>query len=229
VKFPKDYGHEKLADKDVTFKITVRKVMEGKLPVLDDAFAEKFNIKEGGIEALSKDVKENLVRELERRVGTLNREKLFDKFLEINQIDVPVVLIDKEIENLKHEMYHKIFGHEHKENETIPDFPRILFEEQAMRRVRLGLLFTEYVKKHNIKAQPDQLNAKIEIFANAYESPDELRAYYQNSKELMGQIEDLVMEELIADKLAADAKIEYKNSDYDAVMNPKKDTESKGE
>ena len=229
VKFPEEYGHEKLAGKEATFKITVKKVMEGVLPALDDAFAEKFNIKEGGVEALTKDIKENMTRELERRLSSLNRDTLFNHFLKANPVEVPVVLVDREIENLKHEMYHKIFGHEHHENEKIPDFPRVLFEEQAKRRVQLGLLFTEYVKKHEIKAQPEQLNAKIDSFANAYESPDELRTYYQNNKELMGQIEDLVMEELVADKIAADAKINYTNSDYDAVMNPKKGTESKGE
>lgn len=229
VKFPEEYGHEKLAGKEATFKITVKKVMEGVLPILDDAFAEKFNIKEGGVDALTKDIKDNMTRELERRVGSLNRDALFDQFLKANPIDVPIVLVDREIENLKHEMYHKIFGHEHNDNEKIPDFPRVLFEEQATRRVQLGLLFTEYVKKHEIKAQSEQLNAKIDSFANAYESPDELRTYYQNNKELMAQIEDLVMEEMVADKIAADAKISYKNSDYDTVMNPKKGTESKGE
>lgn len=229
VNFPDDYGHKDLAGKESTFKITVHKVMEGKLPELNDAFAEKFNIKEGGIEALKKDIKDNMSRELERRVGMMNREKLFDKLMEVNKIDLPMALIDKEIEHLKHDMYHRLFGHEHKENEQIPDFPRELFEEQAKRRVHLGLLFSEYVKKHEIVADKDKVNAMIDKFASAYESPDELRAWYQTSKEHMAEVEALVMEDMVADKIAADAKIKYKNKDYDSVMNPKKDTENKGE
>ncbi|MBL7479114.1 trigger factor [Legionella bononiensis] len=229
VNFPEDYGHKDLAGKEATFKITVHKVMEGKLPELNDAFAEKFNIKEGGIEALKKDIKENMARELERRVSMMNREKLFDKLMEVNTIDLPVALIDKEIEHLKHDMYHRLFGHEHKENEQIPDFPRELFEEQAKRRVHLGLLFSEYVKKHEIVADKDRVNAMIDKFASAYESPDELRAWYQTSKEHMAEIEALVMEDMVADKIAEDAKLKYKNKDYDSVMNPKKGTENKGE
>jgi trigger factor len=217
VTFPADYGHKDLAGKEARFNITIQKVMEGKLPALDDAFAEKFNIKKGGIEALSKDIKDNMTRELERRVGMMNREKLFD------------ALIDKEIEHLKHDMYHRLFGHEHKENEKIPDFPRELFEEQAMRRVHLGLLFSEYVKKHQITAEKDKVNAMIDKFASAYESPDELRTWYQSSKEHMAEIEALVMEDLVAEKIAADAKLKHKTMDYDSVMNPKKDTENKGE
>lgn len=229
VNFPEDYGHKDLAGKEATFKITIQKVMSGKLPELDDVFAEKFNIKTGGVEALSKDIKENMTRELERRVNMMNREKLFDKLMEVNKIDLPLALIDKEIEHLKHDMYHRLFGHEHKENEVIPDFPRELFEEQAQRRVHLGLLFSEYVKKHRITAEKDKVNAMIDKFASAYESPDELRAWYQSSKEHLAEIEALVMEDLVADKIASDAKIKHKKMDYDSVMNPKKGTENKGE
>ncbi len=229
VTFPEDYGHKELAGKEAVFKITIHSIMEGKLPELDDAFAVKFNIKEGGVDALTKDIKANMTRELERRVGVMNREKLFDALMEVNKVDLPISLIDKEIEHLKHDMYHRIFGHEHKDNEQIPDFPRELFEEQAQRRVHLGLLFSEYVKKHNITAEKDKVDAMIEKFASAYESPDELRAWYHNSKEHMAEIEALVMEEVVAEKIAADAKMSYKKMDYDSVMNPKKGTEDKGE
>ncbi|AYK03008.1 trigger factor [Legionella sainthelensi] len=232
VTFPVDYGHKELAGKEAVFNITIHKVMEGKLPELDDAFAEKFNIKEGGVDALKKDIKENMTRELDRRVSMMNREKMFDKLMEVNEIPLPLALIDKEIEHLKHDMYHRIFGHEHHENEKIPDFPRELFEEQAKRRVHLGLLFSEYVKKHQIVPDKDKVNAMIEKFAGAYENPDELRTWYQNSKEHMAEIEALVLEEMVADKIAEDAKIEYKSKDYDSVMNPKpatEATEKKGE
>jgi trigger factor len=232
VTFPEDYGHKELAGKEAVFKITIHNVMEGKLPELNDEFASKFNIKEGGIDALKKDIKENMTRELERRVSMMNREKLFDKLMEVNTIELPIALIDKEIEHLKHDMYHRLFGHEHHENEQIPDFPRELFEDQAKRRVHLGLLFSEYVKKHQIVADKDKVNALIERFASAYENPDELRSWYQNSKEHMAEIEALVMEEMVADKIAEDAKVKYKNKDYDSVMNPKpatEATEKKGE
>lgn len=62
----------------------------------------------------------------------------------------------------------------------------------------------------------------IDKFASAYESPDELRAWYQSSKEHMAEVEALVMEDMVADKIAEDAKLKYKNMDYDSVMNPKR-------
>lgn len=229
VTFPANYGHEPLAGKEATFKITIHAIQEGKLPELDDAFAVKFNIKEGGVEALTNDIKENMIRELERRVSVLNKEKLFDKLLEVNIIDLPNALIEDEIGHLKHEMYHRIFGHEHKENEQIPDFPRELFEEQAKRRVHLGLLFSEYVKKHQIVADSARVDATIQKLASAYEYPEELLNWYKGDKERLAEIEAMVIEEMVAEKIAEDAKLKYKNKDYDSVMNPKADTEKKGE
>jgi trigger factor len=159
----------------------------------------------------------------------LNRETLYEKLMEVNPVELPLALIDKEIEHLKHDMYHRVFGHEHHDDEKIPDFPRELFEEQAKRRVHLGLLFSEYIKKHQIVADEERVNAAIEKLAKAYEDPTALRSWYQQNKEHRAEIEAFVLEEMVADKIAEDAKIKYKKTDYDSVMNPKQATENKGE
>lgn len=218
VTFPADYGHEALAGKDAVFKVTVKKVFEGKLPEVDDAFVAKFNIKEGGIEALKRDIRENMARELDRRVSSMNRETIFNALLAKNTFDLPNSLINQEIEHLKHEMYHRIFGNEHSDNEQIPDFPREMFEEQATRRVHLGLLFAEYVKKHEITVDNTRVDAMIEKFASAYEHPEEVRMWYRGNKERLEEVEALVMEELVADKIIATAQIVPEVLNYDQVI-----------
>lgn len=229
VTFPDDYGQADLAGKEAMFKVTVTSILEGTLPEMDDDFAEKFNIKEGGVDALRKDIKENMERELERRVNSMNREHAFNALLEKNKFEIPASLVDQEIENLKHEMFHRIFGQEHKENEKIPDFPRSMFEEQANRRVHLGLLFSEYVKKHELAADKARVDAMIEKMASAYETPEELKSWYEADKERMAEIEALVLEEIVADKILEDAKIVKKTISYEEAMNPKKDSDEKGE
>lgn len=229
VQFPEDYSHEALAGKEAVFKTNVKAVKEGKLPELNDELAEKFNIKEGGIEALRKDITQNMKRELERKLGSLNREKAFNKLMEKNSIDIPLALVDREIENLKHEMFHRIFGPDHSDNENIPDFPRAMFEEQAKQRVHLGLLFSEYVKRHEIAVDKARVDALLDKLASAYENPDELRSWYQNDKERMAEVEAMVMEEMAAEKILAGAKISEVNKNYDDVMNPKKESEQQGD
>tara|TARA_Y100000588_G_C14169578_1_gene888506 strand:- start:148 stop:1479 length:1332 start_codon:yes stop_codon:yes gene_type:complete len=228
VTFPKDYGHEKLAGQDAVFKTTVKKVSEGKLPELDKAFAEKFNVKEGGINALKKDIKENMQRELERRISSMNRENAFNVLLEKNEFDIPASLIDKEIDNLKHEMFHRIFGPNHSDNEKIPDFPREMFEEQATKRVKLGLLFSEYVKKHELKVDKERVDATIEKMASAYESPEDLKKWYAEDDKRTAEVEALVMEEMVAEKVLDNAEIVEKTMNYDEVMNPQQDKTEQG-
>lgn len=220
ISFPDDYGHAELAGKPARFHITVKKVMEGVLPEVNEEFAKLFNIKDGGIDALRADIKENMTRELTRRVSSVNREAIFDKLLEINKFDIPEALIEQEIAHLKHEMYHQVFGHEHSADEKIPDFPRSLFEEKAIRRVHLGLLFSEYVKKHNIEVDGSRVDAMIEMFASAYEHPEEVRTWYRSNKERLAEIEALVMEELVADQIVLTATVKPKSLSYDSVMHP---------
>lgn len=231
VKFPEDYNHEKLAGKDSLFKITVKKVMEGELPALDDDFATKFNIKEGGVDALRKDIKENMQRELDRVISSKNREKIFDQILAKNEFDIPKSLVNKEIEHLKHEMYHKLFGHEHSDNEVIPDFPRDLFESNAIKRVKLGLLFNDYVKKHEITVDTARVDAMIDKLAGAYDNPKEVHAWYKSNKNHMQEIEGLVIEEMVADKIVGSASIVQKVLDYKEAVNPSREqqeSEDKG-
>lgn len=228
--FPAEYGHADLAGKAARFHVVVKKVMQGVLPEVNDDFAKIFNVKEGGVAALQADIKENMMRELTRRVSSVNREAIFDKLLERNQFDIPEALINQEIEHLKHEMYHQVFGHEHSDDEKIPDFPRAMFEAKATRRVHLGLLFSEYVKKHNIEVDASRVDAMIEMFASAYEHPEEVRTWYRSNKERLAEIEALVMEELVADQIILTAKIVSKSQSYDEIMHPETEAEkNKGE
>lgn len=219
VTFPKEYHKQDLADKKATFKIKVKKVLKGVLPELNEAFAEKFNVKEGGIEALKADIKRNMERELENRVSSINREKIFDKLISKNPLELPESLVDEEIKTLKHEWFHKLYGPEHRDDEKIPDFPREMFEKPAQRRIHLGLLFSEYVKKHKLEVNQEKVDKKIDNLAEAYESPQELKDYYRQNKDRLAEVEALVMEELVSEKILEDATVVNKKMDYEAVMN----------
>ncbi len=219
VTFPSDYNQAELAGKQATFTITLHEVQTGETPELNDDFAQKFNIKDGGITALKKDIKDNMVRELARRVSAMNRDNVFDALMQANPFDLPKALVDKEIEHLNHEMYHRIFGTEHKDDEQIPELPRELFIKQAERRVHLGLLFAEYVKAHEIKPDEARVNQTIETLAQAYENPEELKQWYQGNKERLADVESLVMEEMVAEKAAESANVVLVEKTYDDIMN----------
>lgn len=227
VKFPEEYHAKELAGKDAVFKITVTEILEGKTAELDDTYAAKY-VKEGGVEAFKKEIRENMEKQLENQIITLNKEKIFDKMMTINEFDLPTALVDHEIENLKHEFFHKIYGNHHSEHEKIPDFPRQMFEDRAKRRVHLGLLFSEFVAQNQIQVDESRVESFIERLSASYENPEEMRQYYLNNEDRMNEIRSVVLEEIVVEKIAQTGQIVKLNMSYDAVMNPKLDNTSKG-
>lgn len=222
VTFPAEYQADSLSGKEATFKITVKEIFEGKLPPLDDDFAKKYNVN-GGLDALRADIQSNMERELRQRVSNINRGQLFEKLKALNSFDLPKTLIEQEINNLKHQAYHRIFGNEHHDDEVIPDFPREMFEKTAKNQIHLSLLLAEYVKKHHITADEAKIDATLDDLVSAYEKPDEVRRWYASNQEQMKQIEALVIEEMMAEKILENVKVIEKKLSYEEVINFKSD------
>jgi trigger factor len=221
VTFPADYNQKDLAGKAAVFKIKVNKVLGGKLPEIDDTFIQKFDEKGGTVESFKADVQKNMGRELKRQVIQLNKEKVFDAFLEKNPIELPAALVDREIEHLKKDMLNRVFGGKQADMSKLPALPREMFEVQAKRRVHLGLVFSEYVKVHDIHADKSRVDGWLKEHSEGYEKPEEVLNWYQSSKERMAEVEGAVMEEQVIEKMVEKAKIKDVKLDYDAVMDPK--------
>lgn len=217
VVFPADYGQPDLAGKKARFEIVVHNVQSGVLPELNDEFADKVGIKDG-VEGLKKDIQQNMERELKKKVSQINRKVIFDKFVEMNPLSLPTDLIDLEIKNLQHDLYHRIFGNEHKANEKIPDFPRELFVEEASRRVHLSLLYAEYLKLHDLKVEQEKVNALLDEVVAAYEDAEEAKAWYLSNKSRLADLENLLLEEAVADKILESAKRVLKKLNFRETM-----------
>ena len=158
VTFPETYQSEDLQGKEAVFNITLHKVEAAELAPVDDALAEKMKI-EGGVEALKTKVREGMVRELAERLKSRFKETVFDALLEANPIDVPKALVDAEIKHLKRANLQRMasqFGMpiEQLEKLDLPDDPH---SAEADKRVRIGLLLSEVVKKYEVKPGKEAL------------------------------------------------------------------------
>lgn len=217
VTFPEDYNQKDLAGKKARFSIKVHHVQAGELPELNDEFAVKFGV-DKGVDALKEDIHQNMHRELKKQVSAINRKTVFDHFMEKNPTALPSGLIDREIHDLKHQFFHKIYGPEHHDNEKIPDFPRELFVEEATRRVHLSLLYAEYIKKHQLAVDNARLETLLEETVAAFEKPAEAKEWYLKDKERLGNLESLLMEELVMEKILECAKPNLKKMNYRETM-----------
>lgn len=209
--FPKEYPREELAGQEATFKVTVHKISAAKLPELTDEFAKKIGV-EGGAEALKQDVIKNMQQQVDQVVQGRLKTKVMDKLLELNQFEVPKALIDTEIGHLQQLAKQQATERGGKADDA--DFPKEQFEEQALRRVKLGLLLGEVIKQHNIKVDADQVRKKVEQIASVYHQPEQVINWYYGNKRMLSEVESVVLEDLAVEKLLQDFQVEEKAISY---------------
>ncbi len=89
--------------------------------------------------------------------------------------------------------------------------PRELFEEQAKRRVVVGLLLGEVIRTNELKADEERVKGLIEEMASAYEDPSEVVEFYSKNKELMDNMRNVALEEQAVEAVLSKAKVSEKS------------------
>ena len=218
IPFPNDYPAENLAGKEAVFEVTIQKIEAPKLPEINDALAEKVGIKEG-VEKLMSEVRNGMERELEQAIQARLKMNVLDKLVELNPIEVPEVLLEMEIQNLQRITQQQMATQQGLKELPDVQLPKEPYIEQAKKRVVLGLLLGEVIKAYNIKVDGAKVREKIEEVASAYHKPKEVIDWYYKNKQLLSEIEALVVEDEAIAKLLEKAKVEEKPSAYDEVVN----------
>ncbi|MEZ3499740.1 trigger factor [Pantoea sp. KPR_PJ] len=215
VKFPEDYHAENLKGKDAKFEIVLKKVETRELPELTEEFIKRFGVEDGSVEGLRAEVRKNMDRELKGAIRNRVKTQAIDGLVNANAIDVPAALIDSEIDVLRRQAAQRFGGNE----KQALELPRELFEEQAKRRVIVGLLLGEVIRTHELKADEARVNALIEEMASAYEDPQEVIEFYSKNNELMNNMRNVALEEQAVEAVLEKAKVTEKATSFQELMN----------
>lgn len=218
VTFPEDYHAENLKGKDAEFDIVVHKTEGPVLPEIDEEFAKLFGIEEGGIEALREEVGKNMARELSQAVKAKVKEQVIEGLLENHDLGLPAALVAQEVDVLRQQAMQRFAGQMDPKN--LPELPADMFEEQAKRRVKVGLLLGEVIKVNELKVDDEKVKELIATAASAYEDPQEVIDYYNNNKEMHQQMQNVALEEQAVDLLVEKAKVKDKKASFKDIMNP---------
>ncbi|MEC6897902.1 trigger factor [Photobacterium piscicola] len=216
VTFPEEYHAENLKGKSAAFAINLHKVEAQQLPELTEEFVAKFGVEDGSVEGLKTEVRKNMERELKQAVKGRIKDQVLNGLVEQNDITVPAALIDQEIEALRKQAAQRFGG----DAKNMPELPRELFEEQAKRRVVVGLLVGEVIKAEALTADEERVNAIIAEMASAYEDPTEVVKYYASNEQLMNNMRNVALEEQAIDALLAKAQVSDKEVSFNDLMNP---------
>ena len=215
VTFPEDYQNLDLAGKAAEFTVTVNAVAEAKLPELSEEFFALFGVKEGGVEGFRAEVRKNMERELRQAVKSKVKNQVMEGLLASNPIEAPKALLGNEVNRLRVQAVQQFGG-----NIKPEQLPAELFEEQAKRRVLLGLIVAEVVKQFEIKPDEARVRAMIEEMASAYQEPEQVVAWYYKNPQQLDEVRSVVLEEQVVDTVLQKAIVTDKQVSYEEAVKP---------
>lgn len=192
--FPADFQVQDRAGKPIEFVVTVKQVFEAEVPEMTADFVKGLGVKSGDEAELRKQIRESLEHERDRLVREKLKEQVFRRLLELNQLDVPKALIEREAKTIHDEVHPYHDHHDHTEEEMNA------FNDIASKRVALGLLIAEYAKQQDIKPDQARVMDRIKEIAAAYENPQEVVTYLSTDERRAG-VEAQVVEDQVMDKL----------------------------
>ncbi|MGB5736194.1 MAG: trigger factor [Thiohalocapsa sp.] len=210
VTFPADYQKEELAGKQARFSVTVKAVAEPVLPEVDEAFVSRFGVEDGDVEKFRADVRSNMGRELKQRIESKLKEQVMDALIEANPFDLPAVLVAEEIKVLKGQARQAVGG-------GTFELPDELFADSAKRRVALGLIVAEIVKQHELAPDAARVRASVEEMAATFETPQSVVDYYYADRQRLAQVESMVMEEMVVERMLEQADVQDEPTTFAAM------------
>jgi trigger factor len=162
LKFPENYQPAGLAGKLVDFKVTLKALNKKELPELTDELVKSL----GGIEsleALRKDIRDDLEQSEKRRIESEFKDNLFKKLVELNPVEVPVSLVAQQKEGLIKD-FEKRMTEQGMGPEEFKDYLTKWdkdFEKNAIEILQAAYISKTIADKHKLAATKEDVDNKI--------------------------------------------------------------------
>lgn len=223
--FPDDYHNEELKGAAVEFAITLNSVLELVPAPIDEELFQKYGVEEGGEQQFRSEVADNMARELKNAVEAKVKQQVMDAILDAHEgVEIPAALVAQEVGALRNQMFQQFGGGMNQDLDLESLLPNEMFEENAKRRVKLGLVMAELISTHELTADGDKVRAAIDELASTYTDPEEVVEYYYSNPDQLASVESKVLEDQVVEKLLEGANITIDKCSYqDAISSEQGD------
>ena len=173
VTFPEEYHAEDLAGKEAVFKCKVHEVKEEEIPEINDEFVKDIS-EFDTLDEFKADIKEELAKTKAARAENAMKNSVLAKVFEANDIDVPDVMVESEIDNMMSEFdqqlrsqgldlntYMQYLGKEPK------DF-RDELKEEAHKKVKTRMIVTAVADQEKFEVTDEEIDQELENIAKQY-------------------------------------------------------------
>lgn len=219
VTFPADYPGAEVAGKAAEFAVTVKAVERRVLPELDQAFAEKLGIKEGGMKKMRAEIEASLQRELDARMRSLMCDRVMDELMKVNDIEAPKALVEAETDRMMKAIAQRMEA-QGLEAPAVPELQRERFAADAKRQVILGLIARGIIEKYDLKPDGAAVRMRIEEMATGYDDGKAMVDWYYADPARLQPIEAMVLEEQVVARMCETATVTEKKASFRELMNP---------
>jgi len=200
---PKDIEDKKIAGKEITYKVKVIEVKEKELPELDEDFVKTI----GNYKTLD-DFKKDIKDKLEKQVEMINKNnyerKLLEKVVDVCEVKVPKVLIERELEymmkSLEDDLKAKDLSLQDYYTSIKTDEEKIKkeYEIVAEKRIKQELVLDKISQAEKIQVTEKEVKDKIKTIAKEMkQDPLKVEATFKKNNNLDGLEESIKREKII--------------------------------
>lgn len=217
LEFPADYDNSQWAGKPGHFEVDVTQVEESVIPELDVEFVKTFGIEDGDLDALRRDVRQNMEREMNRALKSRTKTAVLDVLMQKNTLTLPASLVEAEIESLLVPYLESAKKSERQVDETAL---RQRYDGVARRRVALGLILNKLIELNQMKVDPKKVRGAVEDLAESYEQPEQVLHWYYSNEKHLREVENMVLEDQVIDWILERAAVKEEGVSFQDLIPP---------
>ena len=220
VKFPDDYFKSDLAGKNANFLIKVNKVQDKQKASINEELYKSLAMEEVKNEHDFKaEIEKRMQQEVKQQEDSLTRESIYDLLLEVNKFSAPSSVINEQATLMRKDSLMRMGQQADEAPEDL--FPLDTFLENAEKRVKLDLLFSEFVKFFKLEVNQEKVDEFVEKEAEKYKDPDQFKTWIKSQPKQLDNYKMIILEELLIEKLKNELKSRVKEIKFKDLANIK--------
>lgn len=172
VRYPQDYGNERLAGRTVRFRAAVKGLRRKELPELNDAFAADLGDYRS-LEELKEELRKSIRLEQEFRAQQEAKNRLIDALVDLHDFPVPEALLERQIENQARGYLQAMAARGAAPRKLRLDWEAFKerYREQAVRDVKASLLLDRIAEREAIEVTNEELERELQRMARLERQP----------------------------------------------------------
>ena len=209
---PDDDPDKTIANRRVSFVVTLNQIESIRIPELDDVFAESI-FKNRGDEVtdmvgLRGSMREDLARAALERTKSQYSGQVLEQIVEGAEIHYPELMLSERVD----EMINEFAGNLKRQNLSLEDYLRhtgnsldalkLQYQEPATQSLGQSLVVRELVKEEEVEASDEQIDLRMELVLSGYGQSAEIRKLF-DSPQMRSNIRNELIISQINERLSA--------------------------